>query len=206
MEAAGEATADLGIHVTLERMHMLWRTLTHIYIHSKRKPSIGHYDVARTNFITLPTDLDVNRHMNNGKFFSIMDIARTDLTVRSGVWDIVKQLGWYPVVVGETLSFRKSLNLWQRFTIESRVLGFDDKAVTVEQRFVVADGNGGEEVIARGFVRARFLKKSGGTVSNAELIEAIGAAPRPLPKWLHEWAVSTQLPSTREPAPSVWDD
>lgn len=185
-------------------MHMLWRTLTHILFHSRRKAELGHYDVARTRFITLPTDLDTNRHMNNGKFFSIMDIARTDLVVRSGVWAIMRQRGWYPVVVGETLSFRKSLNLWQRFTIESRVLGFDDKAVTVEQRFVVPDANGVDEIYAHGFVRARFLKKSGGTVSNAELVEAIGAAPQPLPEWVHEWAVRTQLPSTRSPAPSIW--
>lgn len=185
-------------------MHMLWRTLTHIWVHSRRKPDLGHYDVARTVFRTLPTDLDTNRHMNNGKFFSIMDIARTDLVVRSGVWAIMKQRGWYPVVVAETLSFRKSLTLWQRFTIESRVLGFDDKAVTVEQRFVVPGPGGQEEIIAQGFVRARFLKKSGGTVSNAELVEAIGAAPQPLPEWVHEWAMRTQLPSTRAAAPSVW--
>ncbi len=186
-------------------MHMFWRTFTHILFHSRRKPELGHYDVARTKFITLPTDLDSNWHMNNGKFFSIMDIARTDLVVRSGVWAIMRKRGWYPVVVGETLSFRKSLNLWQRFTIESRVLGFDDKAVTVEQRFLVKNKDGVEEIHAQGFVRARFLKKSGGTVTNAELIEAIGASPRPLPRWLHEWAVQTKLPTTREPAPSIWD-
>lgn len=186
-------------------MHMLWRTMTHIVFHSRRKPRIGHYDVARTRFRTLPTDLDINRHMNNGKFFSIMDIARTDLTVRSGVWKIVRARGWYPVVVAETLSFRKSLALWQVFTIESRVLGFDDKAVVVEQRFVAPGRDGVEEIYARGFVRARFLKKTGGTVSNEELVEAIGASPRKLPEWLHEWASHTQLPPTRASAPSIWD-
>lgn len=185
-------------------MHMLWRFMTHIWFHSRRKPELGHYDVARTKFITLPTDLDTNWHMNNGKFFSIMDVARTDLIIRSGVWQILRERGWYPVVVGETLSFRKSLKLWQRFVIESRVIGFDDKAVTVEQRFVVPDANGVEEIYARGYVRARFLKKSGGTVSNAELIEAIGASPEPLPGWVHEWAMQTQLPSTRAEARSDW--
>lgn len=186
-------------------MHMLWRTLTHILFHSKRKPTIGHYDVARTAFRTAPTDLDMNRHMNNGKFFSIMDVGRTDMMVRNGVWEILRGLGWYPVVVAETLSFRKSLKLWQRFVIESRVVGFDDKTVVVEQRFVAPDTNGVEEVYARGFVSARFLKKTGGTVSNAELIEAIGAAPQPLPEWVHEWLTQTKLPATRAEAPSIWN-
>ncbi|MFM6974573.1 MAG: acyl-CoA thioesterase [Agromyces sp.] len=187
-------------------MHMLWRTLAHIWIFSRRKPRLGHFDVARTNFITLPSDLDTNRHMNNGKFFSIMDIARTDLIVRSGVWTILRERGWYPVVVAETLSFRKSLKLWQRFSIESRVLGFDEKAVVVEQRFVQLGSNGAAEVLARGFVRARFLKRGGGTVSNEEFVAAIGAAPRPLPEWLHDWAAQMALPATRAEAPSVWDD
>ncbi|HLP22561.1 MAG TPA: thioesterase family protein [Microbacteriaceae bacterium] len=187
-------------------MHMLWRTLLHIWLWSRRQPRLGHYDVARTRFVTLPTDLDMNRHMNNGKFFSIMDIARTDMIVRTGVWTIFRARGWYPVVVAETLSFRKSLKLWQRFTIESRVLGFDDKAAIVEQRFVVRDASGQPEIYARGFVRARFLKRTGGTVSNAELIDAIGAAPQPLPQWIHDWAAHTSLPASRAEAPSLWDD
>lgn len=186
-------------------MHMFWRMFTHILIHSKRKPEMGHYDVARTTFRVMPTDIDMNRHMNNGKYFSIMDVARTDLIVRSGVWAIIREQGWYPVVVAETISFRKSLNPWQRFVIESRVIGFDEKAVYVEQRFVAPDRSGVEEIYAQGYVRARFLKKAGGTVSNAELTEAIGAAPQPIPAWLASWAEQTQLPSTRAEARSVWN-
>ena len=115
---------------------MFFRTLLHVLFLSRRKPDLDHYEVARTNFITLPTDLDINRHMNNGVYFSIMDVARFDMLVRNGVWAIMREKGWYPVVASETITFRKSLSLWQRFTIESRILGFDDKAVYVEQRFV----------------------------------------------------------------------
>ena len=67
-------------------MHMLFRTLLHVLFLSRRKPDLGHDDVARTRFITLPTDLDINRHMNNGVYFSIMDVARFDMLVRNGVF------------------------------------------------------------------------------------------------------------------------
>lgn len=185
---------------------MLFRTLLHVLFLSRRKPDLGHYDVAKTRFVTLPTDLDINRHMNNGVYFSIMDVARFDLIVRSGIWRVMRERGWYPVVASETITFRKSLSLWQRFTIESRVLGFDDKAVYIEQRIVRPGPDGEPEVYAQGFIRGRFLRKSGGTVPVPELIEAFGAVPAEdeLPEWIERWGQDVALPATRAAAPSIW--
>lgn len=187
-------------------MHMFFRTLLHVLFLSRRKPDLDHYEIARTNFITLPTDLDINRHMNNGVYFSIMDVARFDMLVRSGVFGIMRAKNWYPVVVSETITFRKSLNLWQRFTIESRILGFDDKAVYCEQRFVRRGHGGVPEIYAHGFIRARFLRKEGGTVPVPELVEAFGAPPASdeLPEWIERWGADVALPATRAEAPSVW--
>lgn len=185
---------------------MLFRTLLHVLFLSRRKPDLGHYEVARTRFVTLPTDLDINRHMNNGVYFSIMDVARFDMLVRSGIWRIMREREWYPVVASETITFRKSLSLWQRFTIESRVLGFDEKAVYVEQRMVRPGPDGEPEVYAQAFIRSRFLRKSGGTVPVPELIDAFGAAPADddLPEWIERWGDDVALPATRAAAPSVW--
>ncbi|MFC6356442.1 thioesterase family protein [Luethyella okanaganae] len=186
-------------------MHMFFRTLLHTAL-SRFGPRLGHYDVARTNFVTLPTDQDILRHMNNGVYLSIMDIARFDMLRRNGVWQVFKARGWYPVVVAETISFRRSLTLWQRFTIESRILGFDDKAVYVEQRFVRPGADGRPEIYAQGYVRGRFLKRGGGVVAIDDLVEAVGVAPDDLivPGWLLEWGGKIALPPTRAEAPSVW--
>lgn len=190
---------------------MFFRTLLHSLL-SRFGPRLGHYDVARTRFLTLPTDQDILRHMNNGVYLSIMDIARFDMLHRTGIWAIFQAKGWYPVVVSETISFRKSLTLGQRFTVESRILGFDEKAVYVEQRFVRpaegADAAAGDvEVYARGFIRGRFLKRSGGVVTITELTEAVGAVPDGIsvPGWLLDWSADVAMPSTRAPAPSVWE-
>ncbi|HEY9423390.1 MAG TPA: thioesterase family protein [Microterricola sp.] len=187
-------------------MHMFFRTMLHMLVFSRRKPRLGHYDVAHTNFMVLPTDQDILNHMNNGVYLSIMDVARFDMLVRNGVWATFKERGWYPVVVSETISFRKSLELWQRFTIESRILGFDDKAVYVEQRFVRPGADGQPEVYAQGFIRGRFLKRSGGVVPMHELLETVGTVPDGIevPEWLLSWATDVALPPTRAEAPSVW--
>nr|WP_104082353.1 thioesterase family protein [Cryobacterium sp. Y11] len=186
-------------------VHMFFRTLLHALL-SRFGPRLGHFDVARTNFVTLPTDQDILRHMNNGVYLSIMDVARFDMLQRTGVWAIFKERGWYPVVVSETISFRKSLRLGQKFTVESRIIGFDEKAVYVEQRFVRPDADGSPEIYAHGYIRGRFLKRAGGIVTIDELLAAIGVAPDDVsvPDWLLEWASTAAVPPTRAPAPSLW--
>ena len=185
----------------MTRVHMLFRTMLHTLI-SRFGRRLGHYDVAYTKFRVMPTDLDIFKHMNNGVYLSIFDIGRFDLLQRSGVWKIFNERGWYPVVASETITFRKSLTLWTPFTVESRILGFDAKAVYVEQRAVV---NG--EIFAQAFIRGRFLSRKGGTVGIDDLLDAVGPVPQDdgVAEWLLQWGVDAALPATRASAPSVWE-
>ncbi|CAN5411613.1 thioesterase family protein [soil metagenome] len=188
------------MRLTYPTVNMIFRTLIHM-LRSRRKSPLGIHDVGVDRFRVLPTDLDVLGHMNNGIYFSIMDIGRMDLMIRSGAWPKFREKGFYPVMASETATFRKSLQPWQLFDVESRIVGYDEKAIYMEQRFVV-DG----EVYANAMTKARFLKK-GGTVSLAELSELVGldvnALPKP-PAWVTTWAQAVMLPTTREDAPSTW--
>ncbi|MFS2279680.1 acyl-CoA thioesterase [Microbacterium sp. OR21] len=185
-------------------MNVIWRTLLVILqarLRTRRGSALDPAAVSRIRVTTLPTDLDILRHMNNGRYLSLFDLGRWDLLIRTGLFDAMKDRGWYAVVSSETVTFRKSLQLWQRFDIESRFVGHDDRAVFLEHRAVV-DG----EVYARVIVRSRMLRRSGGTVSNEELFAAVGK-PQGLPEvepWIHDWASASALPSTKSPAPSLW--
>jgi acyl-CoA thioesterase FadM len=186
-------------------VNVIWRTLL-VHMAARRRLRSGRglepAEVSRIRLTTLPTDIDILRHMNNGRYLSLFDLGRWDLLVRTGIWDAMNDHGWYAVVSAETITFRKSLQLWQRFDVESRMLGHDDRAVYMEHRAVV-----GGEVYARAIVRARMLKRSGGTLSHDELFAAVGR-PEGVPDvepWVHEWAAASALPSTRRPAPSLWD-
>ncbi|GAA1611241.1 acyl-CoA thioesterase [Leucobacter chromiireducens] len=188
-------------------MHMIFRTLWHLWFVGRRGTALGFGDVGRSRFRVWPTDMDMLRHMNNGKYLSIMDVARFDLLQRNGVWELFQREGWYPVVVGQTISYRKSLNPWQRFWIETRILGFDEQAVYIEQRFVRPDSARRPEIYARAYVRSRILRRTGGVVPIAEIIEKSGANPAELqvPTEVLEWGQATRLPSTRDAATSEWD-
>lgn len=161
-----------------------WLRLLWLLLVVRRRPPVAIFASCRTPFRVWVTDLDVFRHMNNGIYLTIMDLARLDLMIRSGLWAKLKTAGWYPVVVAETVQFRRSLNLFERFEIETRVLGWDDKAILLEQQFFR-----GEEAVAHALVRARFLKRGGGTVTPAELAVLIGHSPEspPLGEYATRW-------------------
>ncbi|MDO9590587.1 MAG: thioesterase family protein [Microcella sp.] len=172
---------------------LMWR--------ARRAAPLAPTDVSCVRFRVLPNDLDLQGHMNNGVHLSIMDLGRMDLMLRSGVWRELSARGYYPVVASSTITYRRSLDPWESYELESRIVGIDEIAGYVEQRFV-RDG----EICARAVIKARFLKKSGGIVPIPELVELFGLDPddHSLPAWLAEWSGSAALPSRRDPAPSVW--
>ncbi|KAD4060047.1 thioesterase family protein [Arthrobacter yangruifuii] len=181
-------------------MHLILRTIL-ILFRARRRAKLGFFDTSSVPMTVLVTDIDFAKHLNNGMYLSLMDLGRFDLLVRSGMWDLMKKRGWGPVVNNETISFRKSLQLHQKYSIETKIIGFDDKAVYLEQR-MVADG----EIYASAVIGTRFVSKQG-PVSNAEIFEAVNAVPpadMELPEWITEWRAAVALPSTRRPAPHTW--
>lgn len=193
------------VPIASRSMNVWWRTLLTILrakVLLHRRGAMAPRSIGRIRLRTMPTDIDLLMHMNNGRYASLFDLGRFDLLIRTGLWDAMDARGWYAVVATETISFRKSLQLWQRFDVESRLYGDDDKAVYLMHRAVV-DG----EVYAEMIVRARFLRRSGGVVGNEELFAALGRPDEmpALPAWIAAWVEGASLPSTKAPAPSIWD-
>lgn len=178
------------------------RTLFLLCGWGRRRSRLGIHDLATVRMRAWPADIDVLGHVNNGIYLTLMDLGRMDLLLRTGLWPRMRALGVYPVVRSSTVSYRKSIQLWQRFTLESKVVGWDDRTVYLEQRFVVRG-----EVWARGIIRGSFLRKGEGPLSTARLRELVGIDVEPFPPSpeLAGWAAEAALPSTRAAAPSVWE-
>lgn len=158
-------------------------------------PQGSPLDPWRTPLRVLPNDLDLLRHVNNGVYLSLMDIGRVDMLVRTGAQRTVAARGWYPVLVGATIRFRRSLQLGERFEIITRVLGWDDRVVYLEQVFERRHGSGEPEVVAEAVVAARFLKRTGGGVPAPDVAAAFGS-PRlspPVPDDVLTWARSIRV-------------
>ncbi|WP_061962076.1 acyl-CoA thioesterase [Demequina flava] len=171
----------------------LWWRLALRWGRARNAPQCSIWDEARTSFRVVPTDLDVLGHMNNGRYLTLMDLGRYDLLKRSGWWDEADERGWFAVVAGQTITYRKELRLGQKFDLTTRVVGFDERWCYLEQRFMV-----GETVHAHALVRTRFLSKSGGSVAVEDLEEALGGFPDHLrvDAWMREWTHQTRVPSS----------
>lgn len=154
-------------------LRLLWLKLV-----GRFRPRAELMGPVRTPFRVLPTDLDVLRHVNNGVYLSLLDLARMDLLYRAGLAGALRDRGWLPVVTAESIGFRRSLTLFQRFEVETRVLGWDDTAFYLHQRFIR-----GDDIMAAALVVGRFLSADG-SVPAAD-VAALGGLSRspPLPDW-----------------------
>jgi acyl-CoA thioesterase FadM len=123
-------------------------------------------------------------HVNNGVYLSMLDAARLELMLRSGAFPRLKARGFYPVVAAETIRFRRSLRLFDRFEVETRVIGWDEQAFLLTHQFLR-----GSEVVAEAVIRSRFLKRGGGKATSTEVLELLGASgPSPaLPEFVATW-------------------
>lgn len=173
-----------------------------VWLRTLRLRAVPIGGVSRIPLRVALKDLDVMRHMNNGTYLTLQDLGRTDWMLRTGLFRRFQERGWGAVVVAQTITYRSSLHYRERFLLETRLIGADEKAVFMEQRFTV-DG----QIRARSFVRARFVKRESGTVTMAELREAvpeIETLDLRLPAWIEPWAAATALPPSKADAPSVW--
>lgn len=137
-----------------------------------------------TPFRVWPNDIDLFGHMNNGVYLTIMDLARTDMLIRSRMMGGVISRKWYPVVAAEAIRFKRSLKPFTRYEIETEVVCWDHRAFYIVQTFTQ-----GDNFIAKAVVEARFLSTSGRKIPAADLIELAGRkeASPPMPEWIANW-------------------
>ena len=185
-------------------MNKYWRLLVlHLRTMFARLPQRPLWGIHGMRFRVTPTDLDLLRHMNNGTYLQLADVARIDMMIRSGAWRRMGQLGWISVVASETITFRRQLRIGWRFTIETQIIGWDEHCFIIEQHFV-HDG----EIAAKCYVRQLFVRRRGGILRPAAVLGEFGwpeALPE-MPEWVRLWAARSQLPRNRHHTPSAWTE
>ncbi len=144
-------------------LRLLWLLLT-----SRWRPQQGLMETATLRMRVLPSDLDLNRHLTNSRYLSFMDLGRTELMLRTGLLRPVMQRRWLPVVSTTSLRFRREIGPFERFHLNTRLLGWDEKWFYMEQRFETQKG-----VAAVGVVKGLF-KGAEGPVPTEKLLALVG--------------------------------
>lgn len=86
--------------------------------------------------IVLPSDLDFHFHMNNSKYLREMDFGRFNHYTKTGIFRHILSMGGAVVVAAVTIRYRRSLHLWERFSLETKILCWEGNTLYLEQRFV----------------------------------------------------------------------
>lgn len=86
--------------------------------------------------MVLPHDLDYMGHMNNSRYLRECDFARFHHYMRNGLFLASRKLGAKMVVGASTIRYRRSLAFREAFEIRTKIVGWDEKAFYLEQRFV----------------------------------------------------------------------
>lgn len=139
------------------------------------------FDISEINLRVLPNDLDSNMHMNNGRFLTIMDIGRTDMTIRMNLHKVILKNSWYPVVGGVNIIYLKSLMPFEKYKLRTSIVYWDEKWVYIKQDFIKKNG----DISSSAIVKAIF-KKGRETVKISELVDILGFEKNPpsIPKYL----------------------
>lgn len=169
-------------------LRLLWTILKAL-----RGPRIGPGEVIELRLCVLPTDLDLNGHMNNGRYLTMVDLALATVFIRSGFARLCFARKWRPMGGGSIVYFRRGLTVFQRFTLRFTLTAWDEHWSYCRFEFV-RDG----QLHATGFVKGAAAGR-GGLVRTAEVHAALGydTAPPPMPADLRAWIAADRLQGER---------
>ncbi|CAN7366817.1 thioesterase family protein [Trinickia sp. LjRoot230] len=159
--------------------------LAFVSVRAMLRPNLPALDVSECHFRVLPTDLDVQLHMNNGRFLQIMDLGRIDLLLRNGVLQNALSKGWRLLLSGVMIRYVHELRPFERYTLRTRILGWDRRFFYLEHRFE----NSKEKLVALGVVRAAIADKARRAIVSADHVAADHgyAKSPPLPFFVRSW-------------------
>ena len=130
-----------------------------------------------------PNDIDLNLHMNNARYLSVMDYARTHLLARTRLLNHIIRSRWQPLLGASWMTYRRSLPLFAAFSLTTRLVCWDEKWFYLEHTF-----SSKNEVAAVGWVKG-ILRDGRGNVEPQRVIDGVaaGLVSPPMPETIAAW-------------------
>lgn len=147
---------------------------------SPRLPILGTHV---SQHLCWPWDLDPWIELNNGRTLTLYDLGRIPMAQRTGIVDLLKREGWGFTVAGNTVRYRRRVRAFDRITMYSRNIGWDQRFLYMEQSMWVRG-----ECSSHMLLRCAITSKEG-IVPPAKVMVAAGLPVEspPLPDWVHGW-------------------
>jgi acyl-CoA thioesterase FadM len=164
-------------------LRLLW-TL----VRARGLPRLQVGDTLQREMRVLPNDIDINGHMNNGRYLTVVDLVLIEYFVRIGFARVLLKKGWRPMSGGSFITYRRGLKPLQNYTLRYRIDACDTHWNYMRFEFV-----DGDRVCAAGYMKGAAVSKAG-LVPNAESYAALGRAvlDAELPAAVQHWLSAEQ--------------
>jgi len=151
-------------------MNLIYRMLR-VYIASLFKPRLPLGQLSNELTLrVLPNDLDLNMHMNDGRYITICDLSRVDMFLRTGLVRVMLKEKWIPVIAEHTMRYKKSLAPFQKYTVHMQLTHWDDKGFYMTHTFMV-----GDRIAAEG-TSIGMMRSKKGVIPPEQVIEAVNSS------------------------------
>lgn len=167
---------------------MTWLRLAKTIGTQGLRPRLGIDETGVLHGRVWPTDLDFNVHVNNGRYLTMADLGRIDWFLRTGMLRAGLKNGWRPIIATGCVRFSRPLKPWQRYSLHSNLIGWDQKWAFMEHRFMAANRAGEQKLFASVVIKGAFQGRDG-VVMPQQLMQAMGVelASPPVPQWVRDW-------------------
>jgi acyl-CoA thioesterase FadM len=149
-----------------------------------RMPRIVPGERIERQLRVLPNDIDINGHMNNGRYLTIVDLMLIEYFVRTGFAQAMLKAGWKPMSGGSFITYRKGLKPFQTYTLSFVLDGADSVWNYMRYEFRKLDGT----LCAVGYMKGTAVGPQG-LVPNEKSYARAGSEfqLKPLPESVALW-------------------
>jgi acyl-CoA thioesterase FadM len=136
-----------------------------------------------------PQDLDINGHMNNGRYLTITDLALIEYLTRMGFLRVALREGWRPMLGGSIISYRRALKPFAVYNLRFSIICWDERWNYMGFEFLQAG-----KTMANGHSKGAIVGGKG-IVSGADARIAMGfdTASPPFPPSIASWVDAERL-------------
>jgi len=163
-------------------LRLIWTVLRAFW-----RPKLAITDPFERTFRVLPNDIDINLHMNNGRYLTVADLMIVEYFARTGFLKVLLKNNWKPVLGGSIITYRRQLKLGQKYKLSYRWTGSDTHWNYLSFQFTSLDGR----LCASGYSKGAAVSRNG-LVNTAGAFKALGfhKPDGPLPDAVVHWKES----------------
>lgn len=163
-------------------MYPFVRLLSTLY-RAARAEKIEPTAASTTTFYCMPWDIDLFLEMNNGRILTLYDLGRFDLSIRTGLSEILRKNNWGLVVAGGSVRYRKRIRAFSKVTMRTQMVAVEDRWVYIAQSMWLGDVPA-SSILLRTAITAKGKALHTDELKRAFAVEDIALEPE---GWVKAW-------------------